>query len=386
MKKPAKIGKRVNLTVRRTPTTSTPRTPKFSHTKYLGQEPATDLVVTEEADGRLVGAMNWYNYFFDTDECKEWLVKYMADNTSQYTPTQVRLIKGAATWRLPRTIGTICHLMNDRGWTLPEGIRTRNTKRIVSILKELGDEVAADPRATSNPQERVLARAKVLAYGMLDEHIDLFYEDHTYRAPLYDVLQDQKPSPQACNMMTDKVAEHLAELSEEGYSHLPARTIKAYRTFFDALQEDIDRFSTNKKAARPRKVRAIKTKPTEKIVEKVQYLKEFAPLKLVSIPPTQIVKAKSLWVYNAKYKQLTVFHSLDDNGLGIKGTTITNFNPDTSVTKRLGRKVEATLQSVLTSGKIAIRKIMSEDLKATSAMVAKGRLNENSILLRAITT
>ena len=352
MKKPAKIGKRVNLTVRRTPAKVTPRSPKFAHTKQLGTEPEFGVAISDQASSQLVGAMNWYNYFFDAEECKEWLVQFLADNPTKYTTAQVKAVKSAATWRLPRTLGTIGHLINTRGWVLPKEIQDRLDTRIAKILKELVAEISDEPRAASSPQERVQARAKVMTYGMLDEHIDLFYEDHTYRAKLYDILQDQKPSPQACAMMAEKIAAHLAELGEEGYDHLSARTLKAYREFFSTMQDDIDRFSSNKKAAKPRKARVIKAKPTEKIVEKVQYLKEFAPLKLVSIPPAQIIKAKSLWVYNAKYKQLTVFHSLDDNGLGIKGTTITNFNPDTSVTKRLGRKVEATLQSVLTSGKI----------------------------------
>jgi hypothetical protein len=185
--------------------------------------------------------------------------------------------------------------------------------------------------------------------------------------------------------MRDKIQSHVDELSLEGYDTLPTKTITAYKQFFGELMSDLDRFQTNKKAAKPQKARTIKAKPVEKIIEKVQFQKDFAALKLVSIPPAQIVKARSLWVYNTKYKQLSVYHSIDENGLGIKGTTITNFDPATSVTKRLGWKVEETLQTVLSSGKIAIRKIMGEDLKKTTAMVAKGRLNENSILLRAIT-
>jgi hypothetical protein len=185
-------------------------------------------------------------------------------------------------------------------------------------------------------------------------------------------------------MMSDKIDAHLAEMTLEGYETLNKKRLASYKAFFSGLASDLDRFSANKKAAKPKSVRVSKEKPAEKLVSKVSYQKDFAPLKLVSIPPTQIVKAKSLWVYNTKYKQLTVYHAVDDKGLCIKGTTITNFDPTSSMTKRLGWKVEETIQSVLTSGKISVRKIMSEDLKKLSPMVAKGRLNENSILLRVI--
>jgi hypothetical protein len=387
MKKPAKIGKRVNLTVRKEPKARVARTPKFSHTKYHGQEPAGSVTITDPADFRFIEAMNWYNYFYDADEAKGWLVDYMAANPA-YSPEQVRRIKATATWRLPRTLGTICMMMEVKGWILPLEVRSRIAARIAAILKELSGEAEATDsslvKLPVNPQERVVARAKTIAYGMLDEHIDLFYADDSYRAPLYDALVALKPSPQAVTMMRDKIDAHLAELTLEGYETLNKKRLASYKAFFSGLASDLDRFSANKKAAKPKSIRVSKEKPAEKLVSKVSYQKDFAPLKLVSIPPTQIVKAKSLWVYNTKYKQLTVYHAVDDKGLCIKGTTITNFDPTSSMTKRLGWKVEETIQSVLTSGKISVRKIMSEDLKKLSPMVAKGRLNENSILLRVI--
>jgi hypothetical protein len=388
MKKPAKIGKRVNLTVRKEPKARVARTPKFSHTKYHGQEPAGSVTITDPADSRFIAAMNWYNYFYDADEAKVWLVDYMTSQNA-YGDAQIRRVKAAPTWKLPRTLGTIGMMMSVKGWVLPMEVRLRHADRIASVLKELEEErVVADTlivRAPVNPQERVVARAKTIAYGMLDEHIDLFYSDNAYRAPLYDVLVALKPSPQAVTMMRDKIEAHLAELGLEGYDALTKKQIIAYKAFFGGLSSDLDRFSANKKATKaPPKARVVKEKPAEKLVAKVKFQKDFAPLKLVSIPPAQIVKAKSLWVYNTKYKQLTVYHAVDDKGLGIKGTTITNFDTASSMTKRLGWKVEETLQAVLARGKIAVRKIMSEDLKKLSPMVAKGRLNENSILLRVI--
>ena len=144
---------------------------------------------------------------------------------------------------------------------------------------------------------------------------------------------------------------------------------------------DLDKFQNNNKIAKPRKPRTVKAKPVEKIIGQVKYMKEFAELKLVSVSPDQFLGAKTLYTYNTKYKQLAMYQALDDKGLGVKGTTLTNFNPDTSVVKRL-RKPELVTQSVLTSGKVPLRNIMS-GIK-TAATPATGRLNADTILLRSI--
>jgi len=65
----------------------------------------------------------------------------------------------------------------------------------------------------------------------------------------------------------------------------------------------------------------------------------------------------------------------------VKGTTLIGFDVEKSSTKTL-RKPEATIQSLLSAGKVAIRKFMDE-LK-TLETKPNGRINSDTILLRVI--
>ena len=169
-------------------------------------------------------------------------------------------------------------------------------------------------------------------------------------------------------------------VDKEGYEHLASAKYKSWLKFHKGLVDDAERYHANMKITRQvRKPRAIKIKPAAKLVEKVKYKKEDTEQKLVSINPIDIIKAQSLWVYNTKYRQLSVYHAIDDGGLSVKGTTVTQFDEKKSVSKRL-RKPHEVLPKLLGAGKVVLRSFM-DDIK-TNSTVPTGRINEDVILLR----
>ena len=111
----------------------------------------------------------------------------------------------------------------------------------------------------------------------------------------------------------------------------------------------------------------------------MKYLKESSPYKIASIDPTRIIKAQTLIVFNCKYKKLGIYVAADTSGLSVKGTTITNYDTEKSMSKTL-RKPEDILPSVLTTGKLAFNK-MFIGIKAASS-TPNGRINEDTILVR----
>jgi hypothetical protein len=67
------------------------------------------------------------------------------------------------------------------------------------------------------------------------------------------------------------------------------------------------------------------------------------------------------------------------SGLSVRGTTITDFDESASKSIKIGRKTSERLETVLTGGKIVLRKMIEEMTGEVN-----GRINENTILLKAI--
>jgi hypothetical protein len=100
---------------------------------------------------------------------------------------------------------------------------------------------------------------------------------------------------------------------------------------------------------------------------------------LVSINPEDIIGAKELWIYNVKTRKLGKYLAAEYQELGVKGTSITGFDANTSVQKTL-RKPEDQLKEFKAAGKVALRKFL-EDIKAVDIKL-NGRINEDTVLLK----
>jgi len=63
---------------------------KFADEKYLGSEPDLRGEVT---NAQLAQAYNWYNYFYDSDQAKAWVIEYL----KEFYKSDKELIKNANT-------------------------------------------------------------------------------------------------------------------------------------------------------------------------------------------------------------------------------------------------------------------------------------------------
>jgi len=218
--------------------------------------------------------------------------------------------------------------------------------------------------------------------GMIDDGII------TPEWSLYDHLRKKEIS----NVIAKRVAEHFEPIANE---ILEAITLEddedlqyAYRRYspeeltnmgimYQGLVDEANRYAVNMKKVR--KIRKRKLPSMEKVLKNFVYAKTDNTYKLASIDPSKIIGAAALWVFHPKSKVLTVYRALDRGGLGIKRTTITNVDEKESVSKRMGRKTQERLDTVLNGGKITLRKLMDtfigEKLKLT-------RITKNHVLLR----
>jgi hypothetical protein len=164
---------------------------------------------------------------------------------------------------------------------------------------------------------------------------------------------------------------------KEGYSNFTKTQLKKLIAYCD--QVIVDGMKLAGEAVKSRKPRKRKTKSAEQLIAKLNYAKDFAELKLVSVDPKTIIGASTLWVYNTKTRKLGVYHALDASGLNIKGSTIQNFAESKSVSKTL-RKPAITVNEVLKAGKVALRNILTDIRAAETALT--GRINADTILLK----
>jgi hypothetical protein len=186
---------------------------------------------------------------------------------------------------------------------------------------------------------------------------------------------------------TDQEKDWAAQL-KEGYAIFSKTDIKkklqALNTYMGALDVVIE---TAKASRKPRKKRSISK---EKLIAKLKFAVNDSKFQLASINPLEIPGCNELWVFNTKTRKLGKYvaktidplgQEREGTGLSIKGTTITQFNEETSVQKTL-RKPEEKLKEFKDTGK---RKLV-DFLDTINAVDIKlnGRINPDTILLKAV--
>jgi hypothetical protein len=372
---------------------------KFADEKYLGTEPDLRGDVT---NAQVINAYNWYNYFYDADQAKAWIVEYL----KEFYKTEKELIKNVN--RIDsnhcRTTGWCCRILL-LGGNLSQELQDRNIARIRSLADSAArastDSSSSNGEGTSKEegstekevkqvisiQERVTNRANDLIAD-IEGHLDNFYRDGTMFKPV-DWLAQQDVKP----MIAQKIADHYkplyAEIFDalngkddqlrEAYSSWKKPKLKAYMEFVRSIISAAETRATIVKATR--KPRKKKEKPASALVSKLKYKVKDDTLKLDSIDPKQIIGCNQLWIFNTKYRTLGVYNAMGPAGLSVKGSSIVGYDEKTSIVKKL-RKPTEQLNKLMQGGKIVLRKFM-EDIKCKSKE-ATGRINNEVVLLRII--
>lgn len=350
--------------------------------KHVGSEP---ILAEGCSETELARAFNWYNYVCTSDQANEFVLTYL--KSIKYSKSDLKKINKA---NLPNSIGWMCRILS-QGGHLPDGYQKRMEDRIRDAIKQAEpdpEDVAEEPKVVVSIQERVRDKTAELI-GDLENQLDMFFKTGklTFDAAAWMRQKDIKPA------ISQKIADYYKPLYselydavqgndpelKESYSHWKKAQLKTYleivRGFIAAAE---GRAVITRASRKPRKK---KEKPISVIVAKMKFKEEDKEFNLKSIKVTEIVGAQQLWVFNTKYRKLSVYNAIGHSGLSVKGTTLTGFDEKTSVSKTL-RKPEVTLPTIQTAGKVALRKLM-DNIKA-KANEANGRINNDVILLKAI--
>ena len=327
----------------------------------------------------LISAYNWYNSVLDSSEAVQFVVDYAVQE--KFDKASIAAIRKIKPYDL-RTIGWT-YRMSMNGGEIDKGV----IDRITTKLKTLIGSVKADAPVTApvsykkpfNPADELIADIDVI--------LDSLWENDSMPADAASLMKDRNLSVAAQTKIRayySRIANELYEVLNSGPADLkqaykPYKT-KTIRTVFEFVQGLIATTNAEKEVKqKTRKPRRKKVKTPEQLAKAVKYLPSYEPLKLTSIDPPKIVGATQVWLFDTKYRKLSVINASVASGLSIKGTTIINFDEKTSITKTL-RKPELVLKDLLEGGKITVRKLM--DTINTKAVPATGRINSDIVIVK----
>ncbi len=352
---------------------------------FYGSEPEVGTDLTDKGD--MIGALNWYNNFYDPESCEVWLEEYLT--AQKHSPKDIAAVKRAGTIRQIDVVK--CRLLNNECVLDQRSIDnlTNNLKRALHLGRLKTVEMFAD---RIGPAER--NRRKAMEFRSdLDRIYDLVWLGTIKPAQIqfFDTFKKIGMKPAQANVLLPVYSELLTEHLDPEVSRSKLNAT-ARVAFIKELVQSLEAWSKGKEEKKQPKV-------TKKVTERKIGRKTFRstrPIataaglkfktvdedtKIASINPKQILGAQILVIFNAKYKQLAIIRAANAEGLSVKGTTILNVDEKTSEAKRAGRHVNA-IKEMQTAPKTKIAKLF-KDIKA-DLIPFRTRTSEDIVLVRAI--
>lgn len=353
--------------------------------QFHGDEPT---LTTTSTESEIIRAWNWFNYYHDADDAKGFVLSYL--KTLKKKDLVKRLSKVDA--HKVRTIGWNCRILANGG-SLPVELEKSMWSKLEALAPKIEEEEdIVETRTVISIQDRINARAGELI-AHLEDQVDIFIKHGKNDFDIVEWFQKQAVKPQIAKKIVEYYNPLYSELFDaykgtdkelrDAYSHLKKAQIKKYMEFVKAIisAADTQAVIAQTQIKKSRKPRKKKEKPAGVLVTKLQFKAKDDDFKITSIKPTEIIGAQQLWVFSTKYRTLTVLNAMSHAGLSVKGTTVLGFDEKTSVTKKL-RKPDQILPQVVDGGKVTLRNLM-KTIK-TRDVAAKGRINNEVVLLRAI--
>jgi hypothetical protein len=347
-------------------------------------------------------SMDYYRLESSGKELKPKVINWMSVNG--YTKEQIKAFKDTKDNRCSTTVGGIAaNLLKGMPPVRADFNEGRNTAQwLGAAISKIIEEGKNDDQDSEAPvEEKITAvvpsiqeRVRDAAWRMTEEiedALESFSKDQDSFDPkafkLLNLLRGKQVKSAHARIIKDFYSRQHDELVEaqagkceqlkEGYSHISKANMKKIIAFYSEILSACDMLMQEAKVNK--KPRAKKAVPAEKIVAKLKYAKQDDKLKLVSINPTDIVGSQELWLFNTKTRKLGKYVAKEFTELGVKGTSIINFDESKSVQKTL-RKPEEQLKEFKAAGKVALRKFL-EDIKAVDIKL-NGRINEDTVLLK----
>lgn len=369
-----------------------PLHPKGADVKYTGGEPEWRAQPDSESrQSALIGAFTWYNYHYDKKTVKEFIIDWLIRNDRQREARDFARVPEST---VRNQIGWLCR-MNTMGLQLNEhetlvvdnaiADHVRSIRAVKEVVRQ-AEDVATRPNIQDRLRDKMTEAAGEIE-GMYDEMILAGARMSADYKPIT-ILRGMNIAPQMVADITQDWKRRLEELEDvlagkdaqlvEGYGQFGKQQIKNLIKFAEQVIADCGSYVQIKKVERkPRKKKAVSP---EKLTAKFKYLREFAELKLTSVPVTNLVNAQEAWLYDTKKRKL--IYVVADTHVGsftVKNNSLIGMDTTNSVQKTL-RKPQEQIRGLLSGGAPQARKYFKE-IRATEVRF-NGRGTENLVLLR----
>lgn len=346
------------------------------------------IITLDNYNSDIIGAFSYYNNYSEEKDRRKWVQKYLGKDKASLVK-----LNDAADHDI-RQVAILIRLA-DRG----QPLNPEHTALLVSKLDTILNGVKAVSQLAPTKVEKAavsiqdrLDRIANEHIGVIEGMIDEFVVNKTCMFSMKDYVSSNAINGATAKIIGSWFAKRIPELNEamrvsklktfdddeeqiyESYSYFSKAQLKKFTEFIESIVDAC----TQAKVSVVRKNRKVKVKPASDVVKRVKYMVEFPELSLKSEHPVKMVGCNEIWLYSTKYRRVTVLRSIDNDVLVIKGSTICNFDIGKSDTKSLRKPAD------FVKTKMAKRELGAA-FKAltTKASAAKGRINEDTIILAA---
>jgi len=345
-----------------------------------GKGSAEPVINPLDYTNSLVQVLNHYNAAFDNKDKRKWFMSYVGKKFTEFDQLSDHEFRSVGTLiRLKQRDQPLEQRELDFIDTEIKNLRERASgKKVVSQFKAQPKE--DKPKASI--QDRVLEAATTHIgeiHGLIDDFIV-----NGKDVDIASYLKANEVSPQVSKHIPEAFDTFLKELYEyidgedkqlvEGYSNIGKVKAKKLIKILESIPDACAQQVVTAKAAR--KPRARKEKPASVVAKNVKYMKESPEYSIKSVAPEKIIGASEVWVFNTKYKKLQVYRSTAT--LGIKGTSILNYDVATSGAKTLRKPELVKGYADMTKRNLATE---FKNLKTKESAV-NGRINEECVILK----
>lgn len=343
----------------------------------------------------LLHALVWHQNNSSEEKLKSWAIKFVRESLGE--PALADALSKLPDYEFG-TFGKLCRLF-DMGADL-QARELDHLSNYVSKLKAKIEFIKED-KSVKKPtiQDRFEKQASDLS-GFLDAHLDLqmghkkgkkdTVESRGFCVKVYLEAQNiKKPiPPQVARVMSTFYQKQLDEFNlvksksdkvlTEAYSTTKKANLQKGIEFLQETISSCNDFAKEHKSTGV-KLRKRKPKPPAKVVAKMKFQLKDDKLNLRSVDPAKIVDAGEVWVFDTKKRNLTVYRAQASKALTVKGTTLLNFDEDTSESKKI-RKPEKFFIGAIDWTKRPLTKAFNEIRGLTKK--PKGRMNKESIIVK----
>ena len=365
--------------------------------KFTGDEPSWHNCPEEKYHDKLGKCLNFYNYYLDRDDYIPIIQEYMKNNS--YSDTDIACIPHVPKSSFIFNItGKLCRCYN---MGMPEfstnrecvknniGFILSDAKSEISIKKPVGKNNSGPKK----PNVHAIMTKKVQACVLfeLEETLDDWTDPKAKikKIPIASILRGENIPVSFIGPIVNWLERHKSDFSDayenrcpqmvEGFSYLSRPQLRNRIKAIDDMLNEIVLYKSSKKGAR--KPRVKKAKTADKQVARLNYLNESEEYCMQSCDPTRIVGAQSLFIFNTKYRRVTVFKATSRDGFTVQGSTLKGFDEAQSYSLTL-RKPKEFLPILAAKTERQVTKELS-NLK-TKRKPANGRINKDTILIRTL--